>query len=98
MGRLRRMTPLVLSIVLMLGTGASAFVLTERANDKSQTIHRQDRLTLQTTLGGLSNQYLLFAFKDELDYASSEPWSLAPGDRADEARLQAFVGRSAITN
>ncbi|MBV9284609.1 MAG: hypothetical protein JO176_08335, partial [Acidimicrobiia bacterium] len=88
----------MLSIVLMLGTGVSAFVLTARANDKSEALHRQDRLTLQTTLGGLSNQYLLFAFKDELDFASTGPWSLAPGNKADEARLQAFVSRSAITN
>gem|GEM_PF-3427670 len=92
------MTPLVLSIVLMLGTGASALILTARANDNSEALHRQDRSTLQNTLGGLSNQYLLFAFKDELEFASSEPWSLTPGNKADLARLQAYVGRSAITS
>ncbi|MBV8236340.1 MAG: diguanylate cyclase, partial [Acidimicrobiia bacterium] len=94
--RLRRLTPLVLSIVLVLATGATGLVLTSRASSKSEALHRQDRETLQTTLGGLSNQYLLFAFKDQLDFASSGPWSLAPGNRADTARLQGYVARSAI--
>ncbi|MBV8161302.1 MAG: EAL domain-containing protein [Acidimicrobiia bacterium] len=91
-----RLTPLVLSILLVLATGATGLVLTARASSKSEALHRQDRETLQTTLGGLSNQYLLFAFKDELDFASSGPWSLTAGNRADAARLQAAVSRSAI--
>ena len=37
-------------------------------------------MTLQTTLAGLGKQYALFAFKEELDFASTGPWSLKPGD------------------
>ena len=96
--RLRRVTPLALSIALVLATGATGLVLTARANDKSEAVHRQDRETLQTTLGGLTNQYVLFAFKDEFDVASSGGWALTPNNGNDVARMKAFVGRSALLN
>ncbi len=98
MGRLRRLLPLGLSIALVLATGATGLQLTSRANAKSEALHQSDRETLQKTLGGLTDQYALFAFQEELGFASSGHWSLRPGDPSDVVRLQGYVTKSAVLN
>lgn len=96
MKRFKRLAPLLVSVGLVLGIGAFGIMASAGANQKAQSIHRQDRLTLQYTLAGLANQYMRFALKDALDFASSQPWSLRPGDPGDLARLKAYVTRSAL--
>lgn len=98
MERLRRLAPLLVSAGLVCGLGAIGFLASAGANRKAQEIHRQDRLTLQTTLAGLANQYMLIAAKDAFDFASTQPWSLAPGNPADRAKLEVFVSRSTFFN
>ena len=98
MARLRHGTLLLASVLLIFLTGALSIALTTQASDKAQTIHLQDRQDLQTTLGGLGKQYLLFSLKEALDYAGTDHWDLVPGDPADAARLQAFVAHSVLLN
>jgi len=92
------MVPLVLSVALVLGTGALGVVLTTNANAKAQSIHSRDRDSLQGTLASLGKQYLLFSLKEGLDYASSGSWSLQPGDPGDAARLRSFVDHATLLN
>ncbi|MBV8297415.1 MAG: EAL domain-containing protein [Acidimicrobiia bacterium] len=94
----RRFAPLLVSVAVIGALGAVGLRASAGANSKAEALHRRDRVTLQTTLGGLSHQYTLFAFKEELDFASTGPWSLRPGDPSDQARLQGFVARSAVLN
>ena len=92
---MRRFAPLVVSVLVVTAMGLFGLRLNARATSKAETIHREDRETLQKTLSGLGKQYVLFALKEEFDTASTGPWSLQAGDAADAARLKAFVGRSA---
>jgi len=98
MGVLRRIAPLVASIVLVIATGTLGVVLTRRANDKAERTHARDRENMQTTLAGLGKQYLLFSAKEPYDFAATGTWSLAPGDGADRDRLTAFLAHSALFN
>ena len=98
MPKLRRTAPLVVGIALMLALGSVAFVLSVSANRRAQQIHTQDRVTLQDTLAGLTNQYVRFALKEAFDFASSAPLSLRAGDPSDRALLAGFVRKSALLN
>ncbi|MBV8982718.1 MAG: EAL domain-containing protein [Acidimicrobiia bacterium] len=98
MSLLRRFAPLLVSVAVVAALGAVGLLASQGANAKAEAMHRRDRATLQTTLAGLGRQYALFAFKEESDFASTAPWSLQPGDKADLARLQSYVSRSAILN
>src|SRR3954470_1552318 len=98
MSLLRRFAPLLVSVALVGALGAVGLRASAGANNKAEAMHRRDRETLQTTLAGLGRQYGLFAFKEEMDFASTGPWSLKPGDSADRARLQTYVARSAVLN
>ena len=98
MARLRHVALLLASVLLICLTGALSIALTTEASDKAQTIHLQDRQDLQTTLGGLGKQYLLFSLKEALDYASTGQWDLTPGDAADRARLETFVAHAVLRN
>ncbi|MBV8162589.1 MAG: diguanylate cyclase, partial [Acidimicrobiia bacterium] len=98
MSLLRRFAPLLVSVALIGALGAVGLRASAGANSKAEALTRRDRVTLQTTLAGLARQYDLFAFKEELDVASTGPWSLRPGDPSDLARLQGFVARSAVLN
>ena len=96
MSLLRRFAPLLVSVAVVGALGAVGLRASAGANDKAEALHRRDREVLQTTLAGLGRQYTLFAFKEELDFASTGPWSLRPGDKGDLARLQDFVTHSAV--
>ena len=98
MARLRHVALLLASVLLICMTGALSIALTTRASDKAQTIHLQDRQDLQTTLGGLGKQYLLFSLKEALDYAGTGQWDLTAGDAGDTGRLQAFVAHAVLLN
>src|SRR5438105_5157780 len=98
MSLLRRFAPLIISVVLVGALGAVGLQASAGANSKAEALHRRDRETLQETLAGLTHQYLLFAFKEEFDFASTGPWSLRPGDSADQARLRGFVSQSPLLN
>ena len=76
MSMLRRFAPLLVSVALVGALGAVGLRASAGANNKAETMHRRDRETLQTTLAGLGKQYTLFAFKEEMDFASTGPWSL----------------------
>jgi len=96
--RLRQVAPLLLSVSLVLGTGALGIALSDHANAKADAVLRGDRDNLETTLAGLGKQYLLFSLKEGLDYASTGTWSLSPGDPADAARLRSFVDHAVLLN
>jgi hypothetical protein len=98
MSLLRRFAPLLVSVAVIGALGAVGLRASAGANSKAEALHRRDRVTLQATLAGLGRQYSLFAFKEELDFASTGPWSLKPGDPADQARLRGFVASSAVLN
>ncbi len=98
MSLLRRFAQLIVSVAVVVALGAVALRASAGANSKAEALHRRDREVLQQTLAGLGRQYTLFAFKEELDFASTQPWSLEPGDQGDLARLQGFVARSAVLN
>src|SRR5436853_5580966 len=98
MSLLRRFAPLLVSVAVVGALGAVGLRASAGANSKAEAMHRRDREALQTTLAGLGKQYALFAFKEEMDFASTGPWSLRPGDPNDLARLKGFVARSAVLN
>ena len=98
MGAFRRVAPLVLSVTLILGTGALGFYLTTQATAKAESIHLSDRNSMQSTLAGLGKQYVLFSLKEGLDYASTGTWSLRPRDTGDAARLKTFVDHAILFN
>jgi diguanylate cyclase (GGDEF)-like protein/PAS domain S-box-containing protein len=98
MSLLRRFASLLVSVAVIGALGAVGLRASAGANSKAEALARRDRVTLQTTLAGLGKQYTLFAFKEELDFASTGPWSLEPGDPNDLARLKGFVARSAVLN
>src|SRR5207247_4051274 len=96
MALLRRFAPLLVSVGLVVALGAVGLLASAGANNKAEALHRRDREILQTTLAGLGHQYILFAVKEEYDFASTGPWSLQVGDQADIARLQGYVGHSPV--
>ncbi len=98
MKRVRHVLFLAVSVLLISLTGALAIGLTIQASDKAESIHLQDRVALQGSLGGLGRQYLLFSLKEGLDYASTGVWHLTPGDAGDTARLQTFVAHAVLLN
>ena len=98
MKRLRRMAPVLLSVSLVLGTGALGIALSDHANAQAEGVLRTDRTNLQATLAGLGKQYVLFSLKEGLDYSSTGTWSLRPGDPADTARLHLFVEHAVLLN
>jgi len=92
------MAPVVVSVALVLCTGALGIALSDHANAQAEGVLRADRTTLQTTLAGLGKQYVLFSLKEGLDYSSTGTWSLRPGDAADADRLRSFVDHAVLLN
>src|SRR5437763_652691 len=98
MALLRRFAPLIVSAGLVVALGAVGLLASASANNKAEALHKRDREILQSTLAGLGHQYVLFALKEELDFASSGSWALQVGDAGDLARLQSYVSHSAVLN
>ena len=95
---LKRFVPLVVSIGLVLAVAFVGLLQSARANGTAQQIRRDDRVSEEATLAGLTNQFIQFALKDAYDFASVEPLSLKPGDPHDTAQIRAYVDRSALLN
>jgi signal transduction histidine kinase len=94
----KRFAPLIVSIGLVIAVAFVGLLESANANGKAQQIRRDDRVGEETTLAGLTNQFIKFALKDAYDFASVSPLSLKPGDPADTALIRAFVNRSALLN
>jgi len=97
MARIRGALPAVVSFVLILAVAMVGLLATRAATSTADRTHRDDRQRLETTLSGLGDQYILFTFKEEFDFASSGPWSLHAGDSGDTGRLRRFVQNSPLT-
>ncbi|MCU1450851.1 MAG: Diguanylate cyclase/phosphodiesterase with sensor(S) [Acidimicrobiales bacterium] len=98
MALLRRFAPLLVSVGVVVALGAVGLLASASANKKAEGLHRRDRQILQQTLAGLGKQYVLFAVKEEYDFASSGSWNLKVGDPADLTRLQGYVSHSPLLN
>ena len=98
MRALKRYVPLVVSISLVLAVAVIGLAESASANGTAKRIRREDRVSLQTTLAGLANQYVRFALKDAYDFASTAPLSLKPGDPADQGLIKSYVQRTALLN
>ena len=98
MRAIKRFIPLVVSIAVVVAVALVGLLQTESANHTAQQIRRDDRVSEEATLAGLTNQFIQFALKDAYDFASVEPLSLKPGDPNDLALIKAYVKRSALLN
>src|SRR5205807_381244 len=58
---------------------------------------RADRVTLQTTLAGLTEQYMQFTFLSTKSAADAASWQLRPNDPRDRAVLRSLVQTSPLT-
>jgi signal transduction histidine kinase len=96
MRTIKRFIPLVVSIAVVVAVAFVGLLQSGRANAKAQQIRRDDRVSEEATLAGLTNQFIQFALKDAYDFASVEPLSLKSGDPKDTAQIRAYVKRSAL--
>ena len=96
--RMKRVAPLVVSLVLVVGIGVAGIAVAADSQHKSSALLEGDRLAQTKTLAGLGNQYLQFALKDLYDAGTAAGFSLRPGDPADGARLHAIVNTSSFSN
>ncbi|HMK63609.1 MAG TPA: diguanylate cyclase, partial [Acidimicrobiales bacterium] len=93
---LRRSAPVALSVLVILVVAGFGFAATRAAENRSQSVHIADRVQEQRTLAGLGTDYVLFGFKEEINYATTHDWSLASNDPADVALLAAYAEQSAL--
>jgi diguanylate cyclase (GGDEF)-like protein len=85
---LRNALPLITSLILVLVLGVLAawgHLTTARRVDSAQ---REDRLVLERTLAGLTDQYLRFALLEIADAGTRYSWGTQPADRADVSALK----------
>ncbi|MCW2601572.1 MAG: hypothetical protein JWM02_3401 [Frankiales bacterium] len=85
------------SLVLILILGVLAAWGQIRTADQVEGVQRADRLHLQSTLSGLTGQYLDFTLHDAQQAADSVAWSLKPGDLGDERALRHVVATSPLS-
>lgn len=95
---MRRFAFLVSSVVAVATLGGVAVWTQLSAAGQVDRVHREDRATLQSTLAGLTEQYMKFTFLATSTAASSRQWQLAAGSRADLAGLRAVVQSSPLTS
>ena len=96
MERLRRVGPVAFALTLIVIVAGVGFVATLAASSRAQSVHVADRAQEQSTLAGLGTEYVLFGFKEEINFETSHTWSLRPEDTGDAAQLQAYAGQSAL--
>jgi len=87
---MRRLLTLVVSIAAVLVLGGVAAWTLDGARVVNQ-VHRSDRVQLQSTLSGLTSQYLQATFLSSAAAARSGSWQLRPDASADRAALRALV-------
>jgi len=85
-----------LSLLLILLVAGVGFAATRSASNRAQAVHIADRAQEQGTLAGLGTQYVLFGFKEEINYSSTHSWSLRPADPGDVAELKEYATQSAL--
>ena len=95
---MRRFVMVVASIVAVVVLGGVAVWTQFDGASTVARVHRNDRLQLQSTLAGLTSQYLQFTFLSSKDAADSTSWSLRPGDARDHAALASLVRTSPLTS
>ncbi len=98
MDRLRRIAPLIISVGLVLAIGGVGIAVSANGTRNTRNVHASDRQQMNSTLAGLTNQYLQFSFKEAFDHAATHPWTLRPGDPRDAQGLAAYVERSALVD
>ena len=89
---IRRHATLAVSGGLVLLLGVVGLLAGRSAGQLASSVHREDRLELQTTLAGLTEKYVLVmagALQQEL--AQQGPWSAAAGDPRTTERLAALA-------
>ena len=96
MERLRRVAPVALGLSLIVVVAGVGFAATRAASNRAQAVHVADRAQEQSVLAGLGTQYVLFGFKEEINFSSSHSWTLRPGDPSDAAQLRMYAGQSAL--
>ena len=94
--RVRRLVPLVLSLLMVAAMGAVGYSVLQSSSEATEASHTQDRLSQDQTLANLAGQYFQLAFKEGFDFASEQAWDLKPNDPGDIARLQALTQRSLL--
>lgn len=93
---LRRAVAPALIVLMVLVIGFVGYNAIRAADGRSEEVHLQDRLVLQSTLSDMSSQYLSLAIAEASDFGNSQPWSFRPRDPADTRRLSSFVASSRL--
>jgi len=95
---MRRFVMLVASVAAVVVLGAVAVWTQLDGASTVSRVHRGDREQLQSTLAGLTSQYLQFTFLSSKNAADTAAWTLNPGDPRDRAALQTLVRTSPLTS
>ena len=94
---MRRFAFLTGSVIAVVVLGALAALAQLSSSARVDRVHRADRVTLQKTLAGLTDQYMQFTFLATNTAAGSTSWQLTPNAAADRAQLQSLVTHSPLT-
>jgi len=95
---MRRFALLAASVVAVVVLGALAVWAQWGSGATADRARRADRVTLQTTLAGLTEQYMQFTFLSTKSAATAVDWHLQPGNPRDQAALGALVKASPLTS
>jgi diguanylate cyclase (GGDEF)-like protein len=94
--RLRSVLAVVAIVAVLLGLGSLAFTAQRSAGATAQRVHRDDRIQLQSTLAGLTRQYLMLSFGELNTLAVQPGWQLSADSAADRTRLAEYVRSSPL--
>ena len=94
---MRRYALLAASVVAVVVLGAVAVWAQWGSGATADRARRADRMTLQTTLAGLTQQYMQFTFLSTKSAADAANWQLRPNDPRDRAALRQIVQTSPLT-
>ena len=94
---MRRYALLAASVVAVIVLGALAVWAQSDTGATVDRARRADRVTLQTTLAGLTEQYMQFTFLSTKSAADANSWQLQPDSVRDRGTLRALVQTSPLT-
>jgi diguanylate cyclase (GGDEF)-like protein len=95
---MRRVLLLVCSLLIVGALGGVAAWTQLDTSRRVSAVHGADRSELQSTLAGLTSQYMSFTFLAAQTAATQTPWSLKVGDPADTERLRREVASAPLTS
>ncbi len=95
---MRRVLLLVCSLLIVGTLGGVAAWTQVDTSRRVSAVHGADRSELQSTLAGLTSQYMAFTFLAAQTAADQTPWSLKVGDPADTERLRREVASAPLTS